>query len=412
MVTLSKLPRREVDAVKRAKGWVLVHGRRKVGKTFLVRNFIDHDLYVLVKRGGGALFEGGPLRATDDCDQAVELILKFLDDGKTVVVDEFHRLPPEFLESLQMHYPNGRLLLLGSSMHVAREILSKRSPLLGLLSEVRLSLLAPSDIFSALSNVLDAEDALALSPYLRDPWALRYLDPDDPKTTVPAILEYARSAIPSLIGETFLDEDRFLSEVYEGILRSFASGKTTLKEASDMLFSRKVVPVNDPARIRPYVKTMGGMDLVERVPFYKERGGQYALRSKIMELHYYLDEKYGPEGTSPSLVREVVRDRSPLHIQSFVGELMAEILDGTFNYHAASDHDVDFIVTKRNRPILVGEVKWTRHVSRGDAIRFGRNTEHFDCKKVLVSKAHVDGIDSLTPDDLLKRAKAHRSRLT
>ena len=75
MVTLLTVPRKEVEKVRSAKGWLLIYGRRKVGKTFLVRNFIDHDIYILVKRGGGALITGGPLKRTDDYSQVEEIVV-------------------------------------------------------------------------------------------------------------------------------------------------------------------------------------------------------------------------------------------------------------------------------------------------------------------------------------------------
>ena len=128
MVTLITVPRKEVKSVRDSKGWTLIYGRRKVGKTYLVRNFIKHDLYILVKRGGGALITGGPLKRTEDYDQVTEIVINELKNNKTVVVDEFQRLPGDFMDSLQMCYPKGKLSLLGSSMHVAREITSRKSP--------------------------------------------------------------------------------------------------------------------------------------------------------------------------------------------------------------------------------------------------------------------------------------------
>jgi predicted AAA+ superfamily ATPase len=47
MVTVTAIPRKETKDVKPAKGCVLIYGRRKVGKTFLVRNFIEHDIQIL-----------------------------------------------------------------------------------------------------------------------------------------------------------------------------------------------------------------------------------------------------------------------------------------------------------------------------------------------------------------------------
>jgi len=410
MVTVMTVPRKDVEKIKSAKGWILIHGRRKVGKTFTIKNFIKYDLYVLVKRGGGALFEKGPLKRTDNYDQVVEIILKELEQGKTVVVDEFQRLSEEFIDSLQMHYPKGKIILLGSSMHVAKDITSRKSPLLGLLSEVKLSLLSPTDIYYSLSKILSAEQALMLSPYLRDPWTLRYLS-KDPKATILNILEYSRSAIPALIGEVFLDEDRFLSNVYESIIRSIASGKNTLREVSDQLFSKKLIKASNPSLVRPYVKIMEDMDLIERIPLYDSRGNYYSIKSKIMELYYYLDEKYNIESSKTTLIKEVINEKIPFHIQFFAGELMAEILDGTFRYHMTKDFDIDIVITKRNRPVFIGEVKWTNKIKQNDISKFLKNTENFNCKKALISRSFfkTKDIEIITPSKLLKMISSQHS---
>jgi len=410
MVPVIVIPRKEIEKIKSAKGWILIHGRRKVGKTFIVKNFIKYDLYALVKRGGGALLEGGPLKGTDNYDQVVEIILKGLEEGKTVVVDEFQRLSEEFIDSLQMHHPKGKLILLGSSMHVAKEITSRKSPLLGLLSEVPLSLLSPIDIFYHLSRSIPTEQALMLSPYLRDPWTLRYLN-KDPKETILNILEYSRSAIPALIGEVFLDEDRFLSNVYESIMRSIASGKSTLKEVSDQLFSKKLIKASDPSLVRPYVKIMEDMDLIERIPLYDNKGNYYSIKSKIMELYFYIDEKYNIESRKTTIIKEVIDEKIPFHIQFFAGELMAEILDGTFRYYMTKDFDIDIVITKRNHPVLVGEVKWTKKLKQNHISTFLKNTEKFNCKKVLISRASFDtkDVEIITPSKLLEMIGPYHS---
>ncbi|MEW5936977.1 MAG: AAA family ATPase [Candidatus Thermoplasmatota archaeon] len=406
MVTETTITRREVERARTSKGWLLIYGRRKVGKTFLVRNFIEHDLYVLVKRGGGALFDGGPLERTDDYGQVMEIIFNALKEGKTVAVDEFQRLPEEFAESLQMHYPDGRLLLLGSSMHVARDMLSRRSPLLGILSEIRLSLISPVDIFTSLSDHVGPEGALALSPYLRDPWAIRFLD-EDPKKAVLDIMEYSESAIPALIGEVFLDEGRFMSGIYESVVRAVAGGKTTLKEVSDQLFSKKLIDANDPSRIRQYVRNMEQMDLLERVPLFGKRGNYYTVKSKIMDLYYYIDEKYGIERRTSSLLNEIIEERLPHHVESFVGELMGEILGGTFMYHMSASYDMDVVIAKRGRPVFIGEVKWRKRVRKSDVRKFLRNTERFDCRKAFITKSSLatDEVEVITPKKLLSMAE-------
>jgi AAA+ ATPase superfamily predicted ATPase len=49
--------RDEADEIKKMKGWILIYGRRKVGKTFLIRNFLDYDVFFRVNRDGSILAE-------------------------------------------------------------------------------------------------------------------------------------------------------------------------------------------------------------------------------------------------------------------------------------------------------------------------------------------------------------------
>ena len=45
-------------------------------------------------------------------------------------------------------------------------------------------------------------------------------------------------SIPAMIGEIFTEEERYISAIYEGILRAVASGNTVSTEISSYLFSR------------------------------------------------------------------------------------------------------------------------------------------------------------------------------
>jgi hypothetical protein len=40
----TSLERREAELIRRARGWLLVYGRRKIGKTFLLRREVAWDL--------------------------------------------------------------------------------------------------------------------------------------------------------------------------------------------------------------------------------------------------------------------------------------------------------------------------------------------------------------------------------
>jgi len=40
---------------KKIGKWVLVYGRRKIGKSYFVKNFVKHDKYFFIGRGGKIL---------------------------------------------------------------------------------------------------------------------------------------------------------------------------------------------------------------------------------------------------------------------------------------------------------------------------------------------------------------------
>ncbi len=409
MVTGMSITRDVLDSIKGIDIWMLVYGRRKVGKTYLIRNFLEHDEYILIKRGGGALFETGSKRSLDDTEIAMDMIIDRVESGKVVVVDEFQRLPTEFIDKLQMVHPRGQVILMGSSFKIAKDLLSSKSPLLGLLAEVKMTLMKPSEIVLGLSEHMNPENAIELGTYLRDPWTIPYFSgtPDD---TILRILKHSREAIPALIGEIFLSEERYLSRVYEGILRSLSNGKTTLKEVADQLHSRGLIASNDPSLIRQYISNMESMDLIQRIPVNNRKGNYYSVRSKIMDLYFYIDEKYGFDLEGMELANEVYNERSPRHIESFIGEILAQILKGSFEYRMDKDSEVDIIITRRNKTILVGEVKWSEKVKKSDIRKFLRKVEDFDCRKVLITKKKIDTdeVECLNPDDLIQELKALR----
>lgn len=45
--------RQELKAIKASKPWTYICGRRKTGKTFFVKNFLDYDEYFFVRKFRG-----------------------------------------------------------------------------------------------------------------------------------------------------------------------------------------------------------------------------------------------------------------------------------------------------------------------------------------------------------------------
>ena len=91
-ITMRPIPRSEAEEINAIPGWVLLYGRRKVGKTFLLRHFVPHDAYFSVRRDGSVLFEGPPMESVGSPTLLMERVGALLRAGRTVVMDEFQRL--------------------------------------------------------------------------------------------------------------------------------------------------------------------------------------------------------------------------------------------------------------------------------------------------------------------------------
>lgn len=402
MVVILIVPRAEAELAKRAGANRLIYGRRKTGKTFIVRNFLRPDVYALVKRGGGVNLEGAPLPSVDSHRQFMDLLQSLLNDGKTVAVDEFQRLPQDFLDAVQALNPRGNLILTGSSLRIVKDIISPRSPILGLFAEIRVSLINPAEILNSLIKETDPLTAFALSPYLRDPWAIQYFR--GAKTSVPDILAVSREAIRALVGEVFLEEERTLTMVYEGILRSLATGKWRLGEVADLLHSRGLIDRPGQNLIRPYFNSMEEMDLVHRVPVYGKNEHRYLIKSPLMELGFRLDERHNffSQEIPGARLAEAFQESMPFHIERFCGELFAQAYGGVYEYFYSRDFDIDFIVTAGGKVLASGEVKWTSSPRPGDVDAFLQRTRHLPGDKIFFSRRQVrDGrVITLSPSNL------------
>jgi hypothetical protein len=401
MVVTIKIQRSETRLAKKARGNLLIYGRRKVGKTYLIKEFLDFDIYVFVKRGGGMLLEGGPAESLESYEQFLLLFTQWMADGKTVVVDEFQRLPGDFLDLLQAKGGKGRVILSGSSFHVVKDVLSHRSPLLGIVSEIRLSLITPVDILLGLCEEYTGAESMELAPYLRDPWLLPMVGDG---CGLGDALALSKGTVKAIIGEAFLEEDRELTRTYEGIIRALALGHWKLNEISNLLHARMILERPDPHAVRPYFNNMEEMDLVHRIPIYGKNGNLYVLRSPIMEAAFSLDERYDffQRDLSPDMVRSVLTAMKGRHIERFIGDLFAQLYDGVFEHFYSSDFDIDFIITRSGKAVASGEVKWGR-CSKNDIDLFLERTKHIPGEKIFISKTDIKDarVTSLSPDGLV-----------
>lgn len=164
-----KIERSEVKDIKANPGWSLIYGRRKVGKTFMLKNYVPYDIYFSVRIDRSVSCSGLPVSEFKELDDFKRAVTDSLTKEKTVVVDGFQRLPVNILEDIAQAHPKGRLILTGSSMKVTKEIIDKKSPLLGLMMPYRLGLISPPDVLKKVSQHIGIEKAIEFGPLFSDP---------------------------------------------------------------------------------------------------------------------------------------------------------------------------------------------------------------------------------------------------
>lgn len=97
-------------------------------KNISSKNFIPHNEYFLVRRDLTIVSSKGEKLSYSEF---IEKLHKLLKEKQTVVIDEFQRLPEEFVDEVSLLHPSGRLILLGSSLRIIHKVFSPKSPLLG-----------------------------------------------------------------------------------------------------------------------------------------------------------------------------------------------------------------------------------------------------------------------------------------
>jgi len=279
-----------VHALESGK-WMLIYGRRKTGKTFLVSNYTDHDEFFFVKRDR-TIISKKDLR-TIDYDTLIEILNFYLREEKILVIDEFHRLGPDFLDQLHSMDINGRLFLISSTLHLSHSMVSSSSPLLGKVAELKVPLISYRDLLRQFGEV--NRDRYEMMAFSMEPLVIgmEYRDPVD-------ALMRSRLTVPALVGEIFSEEDRKVGATYEGILRAIATGKESSGTITSHLFSRRIIKKNDQSIIQQYLGNLMDIGLIGRINVWNRKKFVYKHNSPLIRAFYYLDEKYNISGFNSS----------------------------------------------------------------------------------------------------------------
>ena len=361
--------RKEVEDIKLIKKWLLIFGRRKTGKTFLVENFLDYDEYFFVKRDRSIISKKDG--KVINYETLTSLIKRSLPDGKTVVVDEFHRLGDDFLDFVHSTKKGGKLILISSTLFLSKNLFASRSPVLGLFAEVPIGLIGLDDTIKALKKPgIDRKFLAEMGVLLREPIAIDYYGPDeDPRKLMARVITHSLKTIPALVGEIFAEEERTISASYDGILRAIAGGKTVSSEISSHLFSRGLIKKDDPSLIQQYLSNLVEFGIIKRIRMHGRKKFIYKHVSPLVRIFYYADEKYNisERALDEKEMERLVGEMMPKVVEDNVRGLLAERFGLEENVAEARDFDVDGCLLRFRELEVALEVKWRGELGEGEA---------------------------------------------
>jgi uncharacterized protein len=378
---------------------LVIYGRRRVGKTELIKTFMNDipksgKLYFyvdLVSRQGAldslslAIQEqlGETLRFAN-FDSFFEFVESKSKSKFLLAIDEFQRfldVAPEFITKLQnawdsrLRHNKIMILLVGSSIGMMQRITSsKAGALYGRSAKMKLSPFRYAD-FRLMFKELDEEEKIRrYSVFGGTPY---YLDkvkgiPD----TLQAITDLVLNKSSPLYEEpkNLLEyENVRVHAKYNSILHAVASGKEVLKEIQD---TTKISATTIPAYISRLDELL---DLLERNDpvFGKERLGRYAIRDNFFKFWYrfVFPNQTALNLGNQKLVSKIIEDNLNGYIGKVFEGIAKELLilyqnktvkgkrisfDRIGAWWDRNGNEIDIIAhNSKESKVLAGEVKWT-----------------------------------------------------
>ena len=347
--------------------WLLLYGRRKTGKTWLLRRCSGWTLYATVASDGHCILETrGKGRETLPAPSCVERIATALRRRGVVVVDEFQRLPRSLWDHVAAASweAEAGLRLCGSSMRLAAKVFSRNSPLLGLAAPLRVDIAAYSDTLASLRRAgLPPRDAALWAVVARDPWLLRHTAPgrSEPWRVLSAEAPRLLPAARGLVGEVFEEEERQLTRLYDAVLRLLAEGYWRAADIAQRLHQAGLAPSPEAGYATGVLAVLEEIGLVERVPLWRTRRSRryYRHRSSLLALLYSVADEVEELGLTPS--PDALRSRYGVELGFNIGEMMAERHGLARGYSIQpGGRDVDAVLLDRH-----GSPQWGYEVKAG-----------------------------------------------
>ncbi len=376
---------------------IIIYGRRRIGKTFLLKYFVssrNHIYFTAIEASKDILYnelsklvsEKFNVRVLfNNIDDILDFIVKNSRDRIVFVIDEFQYLvhsDPEAPSRIQRFIdenPNANIVLVlcGSAVSFfERELLGYRAPLFGRrTATLRLKPMKFLDtwMFYPSYNAIDA--IRAYSVFGPTPAYAKFVD--DSKTLIENIVDNILRKGSYLYSEAIdvLRQEVRETSTYSSILNAIALGYTKVSEIASLAgVSSKT--------ISKYLQLLEQLDIIERTRSLGRRGGE--VRVEIIDPYFLFWYKY----VKPNLsyleleivdpVKERIEKELDLHVARVLEtlvrrELVFDILIpriikldivevGKWWY---KDKEIDVVVRGTGKTVFI-EVKWS-NVNLGEA---------------------------------------------
>lgn len=381
---------------------IAIYGRRRVGKTELIRQFMNtipenkFYFYVdLIERQG--LLES----ISNSIQEQFKETVKFSDfndflgymekraekEKVLLVIDEFQRfleVAPDFITKLQ-NYWDSRLkdkkilvILVGSSIGMIQKITSsKAGALYGRATKIKISPFKYVDFRLMFKELNEEQKIVTYAVFGGTPYYLekvKKMQGDTHKIIFDLLIKKGAELIEE--PKNLLEyENVRIHAKYNAILQATAMGKETLKEIQDFTgVQSNIMPA--------YIKKLDELlDLIGRKDpvLGKERAGRYCIKDNFFKFWYRF---IFPNQTALNLGNtKIVEDTIKENLNNYVGrifELVVRELLICYVNKKIKNYEIDFenigswwdrftneidVVAYNNKTkrILVGEVKWTSH---------------------------------------------------
>lgn len=391
------------------KGILLaVYGRRRVGKTELIKNFLKDiekpKLYFYVGLSQREVIfntlaesikeQTGDVVKIEKAEDFFEYVIKKSKQEKFILVlDEFQRfldVAPEVITSMQGYWDSGlknkkiMILLVGSSIGMMQKIMdSKAGALYGRAQKIKISPFTYADFRLMFKELSEEEKVLRYAVFGGTPYYLektkRFKDAQEAIHELVLKKDSELSEEPKALLEY---ENVKIHAKYNSILQAISSGKEILKEIQDFT---KMSITNLP----PYMHRLDTLlDLVKRRDpvLGKERLGRYCIKDNFFKFWYrfiFPNETAINLGNT-KLVADVIKKNLNGYSSRIFEEIVKELLvlyntkeikglklnfENIGSWWDRNSNEIDVLAYNlKEKSFLVGEVKWTNNPLNVDVV--------------------------------------------